>query len=407
MPYPVGDLAVGRRFRVIDAGPRLEKRQDPEPSTSESTPAATSASSTPIETSTPQPTSTTPTTSSTPVETSSAAPTSSSTPVTSPSSTPIESTPAESSTPATSAVPTDPTQSSAVAPQSPIPTVSAISTQSTASDTNAAGPSTRIVTSFFTNGAGSTVTVVFTSTSAGPTVSPSNSGSSNNTGAIVGGVVGGVGGLLLLAALLWLIRRKTHKDKYEENMFAPDRNVDRREMDLAGDDVHDPEAIARPYHLPPSPTRNEMAMSAGTRPLSAHSHGRQLSGQYDEAAVSGVSRPTSGMSYYTQPGSGMGMPMPMPMPMPMSRDHAAHAQSRANSTYDHHTLPSEPTTSEGGSSSARLLKEREARRLHVANDDGGVIVHSDGGRVDEEVEDDAPREIPPTYESIGGSSGAR
>ncbi|KEP53097.1 Mid2 domain protein [Rhizoctonia solani 123E] len=177
-------------------------------------------------------------------------------------------------------------------------------------------------------------------------------------------------------------------------MFAPDRNVDRNEMDLAGDDVDDPEAIARPYHLPPSPTRNEMAMSTSSRPLSAQSHGPTLAGQYDDA----------GASYYTQPGSGMGMHMPMPMPMPMSRDHMAHTHSRANSTLDH-TEPT--TTSEGGSSSARLMKEREARRLHVANDDGGVIVHSDGGRVDEEASDEAPREIPPTYESIGGPSGPR
>lgn len=388
---------------MIDAGPRLGKRQDPEPSTTESTPVETPSSSTPIETSTPQSTSatpTTPTTSSTPVETSTAAP--SSTPVTSSSPTPVE-----SSTLATSTILTDPIQSSAVASQSSISTASAISTQSIASNTNAGGGSTQIVTSFLTNGAGSTVTVVFTSTSAGPTASPSNSGSSN-TGAIVGGVVGGVGGLLLLVALLWLIRRKTHKDKYEENMFAPDRNVDRGEMDLAGDDVHDPEAIARPYHLPPSPTRNEMAMSAGARPLSAQTHDRPLSGQYDETAA-GMSGPTLGSGYYTQPGSGMEMPMPMtmPMPMPMSRDHVAYTQSQATSTYDQHTQPSEPTTSEGGSSSARLMKEREARRLHVANDDGGVIVHSDGGRVDEETEDNAPREIPPTYESISGPSGAR
>ncbi|KAJ1310013.1 hypothetical protein OPQ81_006768 [Rhizoctonia solani] len=183
----------------------------------------------------------------------------SSTPVTSSSSTPVQ-----SPTETTSATPTNPTQSSEVVSQSSISTISTVSTESIASTqfsagtrsitgttTNAAGPSTRVITSFIPNGSGGTVTVVFTSTSAGPTASPSNSGSSSNTGAIVGGVVGGVGGLLLLIALLWFIRRKTHKDKYEENMFAPDRNVDRGEMDLAGDDVHDPEVIARPYHLPP------------------------------------------------------------------------------------------------------------------------------------------------------------
>ncbi|CAE6491567.1 unnamed protein product [Rhizoctonia solani] len=412
MPYAGGDLTVERRFRVIDAGSKLEKRQDPEPSATETTPAVeTPATSTPAETSTPQPTSTststTPATTSTPAETSSAAPTS--TPVaspSSPSSTPVESstpiqptsiassTPIPSITPITSATPTDPVQSSAAASQSSIASISAISTQSTAGTTDAAAPTTRVITSFITNGTGGTVTVVFTSTSAAATASPSNSGSSTNTGAIVGGVVGGVGGVLLLLALLWFIRRKTHNDKYEENMFAPDRNVDRNEMDLAGDDVDDPEAIARPYHLPASPTRNEMTMSTSSRPLSAQSHGPTLAGQYDDA----------GASYYTQPGSGMGMHMPMPMPMPMSRDHMAHTHSRANSTLDH-TEPT--TTSEGGSSSARLMKEREARRLHVANDDGGVIVHSDGGRVDEEASDEAPREIPPTYESIGGPSGPR
>lgn len=188
-------------------------------------------------------------------------------------------------------------------------------------------------------------------------------------------------------------------------MFAPDRNVERGELDLAGDDVHDPEAIAHPYQLPPSPTRNEMAMSANSRPLSAQSgylQDRPLPGPYSEANTTSMSRPTSGMSHYTQPTPGMGMPMPMPM----SLDHLVHSQSRANSTFDHHTQPSEPTTSEGGSSSARMIKEREARRLHVANDNSGVVVHSDGGRVEEEPEE-IPQEIPPTYDSIAGPSGSR
>ncbi|QRW27033.1 hypothetical protein RhiXN_01628 [Rhizoctonia solani] len=408
MDFARRDMLVERRFEVIGAGPRLGKRQDPEPTTTESTPAQTPTSSTPPGTTSILPTSTTPTASTAPIETTTSptSPTSSdpvstpvstptsttpvSTPVTSGPSTPIETSQQSTPTSASPTSPTDPAQTSSAASQSSPSATSEIST-SAAGTTNAPHR-----------------TVLSTSTSVGPTASPSNSGSSNNTGAIVGGVVGGVGGLLLLIALLWFIRRKTHKDKFEENMFAPDRNVDRREMDLAGDDVDDPEAIARPYHLPPSPTRNEMAMSAGSQPLSAQSHGRPLS-ELDEA-TSGMSRPTSGTSYYTQPGSGMGMPMPMsmtmPMPMPMSRDHIAYTHSRANSTHDHLTQPSEPATSEGGSSSARLMKDREARRLHVANDNE-VIVHTDGGRVDEEPEEDAPREIPPTYESIGGPSGAR
>lgn len=185
-------------------------------------------------------------------------------------------------------------------------------------------------------------------------------------------------------------------------MFAPDRNVNREELDLAGDDVNDPEAMAHPYHLPASPSRNEMAMAASSRPLSAQSHsalstGRPLSSNYDEAAGP-MPRPTSGQSYYTQPGG-----MTMPVPMRMSMDHIAYTQSQANSTLDHHNPPSEALSDT--SSSARLMKDREARRMHVANaDNGGVVVHSDGGRVNEEDEE-APQEIPPTYDSIGGPSG--
>jgi hypothetical protein len=187
-------------------------------------------------------------------------------------------------------------------------------------------------------------------------------------------------------------------------MFSPDRNVDRGELDLVeGDDVNDPEAMARPYQLPASPTRPEMGMAANSRPLSMHSgfnQGRPLSSEHHEAMP--IPRPVSGNSYYTQPSTGMGMPVPMPM----SLDHMAHAQSRANSTIDYHSQPSE-ATSDGGSSSTRALKERESRRLHVANSDAGVVVHSDGGRVNEEPEEEQPREIPPTYESIGGPSGPR
>ena len=99
----------------------------------------------------------------------------------------------------------------------------------------------------------------------------------------------------------------------------------------------------------------------------------------------------------------------MPVPMRMSLDHIAYTQSRGGSTLDHHnTTTATNTTSEGlsdTSSSARLTKDREARRMHVANaDHGGVVVHSDGGRVNEEIEE-GPQEIPPTYDSIGGPSG--
>ncbi|KAG8715837.1 hypothetical protein FRC09_016271, partial [Ceratobasidium sp. 395] len=350
------------------------------------------------------------------VETSSRPPTSSADPTTptptssrpSPTSAPVSPSqsptlPTVSETP-TSPVPTDPAESSSVASQS---SASAISTRSVVSSLSHAGSSpvgTQFVTSFITtNGAGqSVVTVSITSNYAVPTSAPSTA-PSTNVGAIVGGVVGGVGGLLVLVALLWFIRRRKKHDKFEENMFEPDRNVDRPVDLVEGDDVNDPEVMARPYHLPPSPTRPEMGMVANTRPLSTESgynYGRPLSSEYHEAM--GVPRPTSGNSYYAPPTAGMSMPTPMPL----SLDHIAHLQSRTNSTVDYSSQPSEGM-SDGGSSSARALKEREARRLHVANNDGGVVVHSDAGRVNEEADEEGPREIPPTYESIGGPSGAR
>ncbi|KAF8610343.1 hypothetical protein BDV93DRAFT_601369 [Ceratobasidium sp. AG-I] len=404
MPYALGDGLVERRYRV-DWDVERAKRQDPEPSSGETSgaPEPTEASTAEPETSTAPPTSSAaePTTSAPPstTPTSAAAPTSNS-----PSQT--ATLPTASATSAPTPTPTSPAESSAAVSQS---SASSASTRSAANSLSSAGSSpvaTQIYTSFITtNAAGqSIVTISITSTYAVPTSAPSSK-SSTNTGAIVGGVVGGVGGLLLLVAVLWFIRRKTKKDQFEDNMFAPDRNVNREELDLAGDNVDDPEAVATPYHLPPSPTRNEMAMAAGVRPLSAHSHsavstGRPLSGAYDEAAGPG-SRPTSGQSYYTQPGGGM----TMPVPMRMSLDHIAYTQSRGNSTLDHHNTTS--ATSEGlsdTSSSARLMKDREARRMHVANaDHGGVVVHSDGGRVNEVEE--GPQEIPPTYDSIGGPSG--
>lgn len=352
-------------------------------------PTSTSESSTaPSTTSIPESTTPVPPTSTTPTNT----PTSNS---------PVQSAtlPTVSATPTPTPTPTDPAESSAVVSQSSVSNASTRSAVSSLSNAGSSPVGTAIYTSFITtNGAGqSIVTISITSTYAVPTTAPAKS--STNTGAIVGGVVGGVGGLLLLIAVLWFIRRRTKKDQFEENMFAPDRNVDRGELDLAGDDVDDPEAMARPYHLPPSPTRNEMSTAAGSQPLSMHSAlstGRPLSGNYDEAA--GMPRPTSGASYYAQPGGGV----TMPIPMRMSLDHVAYTQSRTNSTVDHHNPPSEALSDT--SSSARLMKEREARRMHVSNvDNGGVVVHSDGGRVNEE--DEGPQEIPPTYDSIGGPSG--
>ncbi|QRW14951.1 hypothetical protein RhiLY_13950 [Ceratobasidium sp. AG-Ba] len=396
MPYPLGDWLVERRY-AVEIG--LQRRQDPVSSSPESTPADTETQSSAPETSAAPPTS-------------SEAPTSSA--PTSPTSTPIPSSPTAPSQSATlptvsetssAPTPTDPDQSSSLSSRS---TVSQASTRSVVSSLSNAGSSpvvTQIITSFIgTNSAGqSVVTVSVTSNYAVPTVAPSKS--SQNVGAIVGGVVGGVGGLLILMLLLLFIRRKTKKDKFEDNMFEPDRNID-RPLDLVeGDDVNDPEAIARPYHLPPSPTRPEMGMVANSRPMSMESafQGRPLSSDTHDALS--VPRPTSGGSFYTPPNPGM--TMPVPMPMPLSRDHLAHMQSRANSTADYHSQPTSEAMSDGGSSSARALKEREARRLHVANDDGGVVVHSDAGRVNDPDDDEPPREIPPTYESIGGPSGPR
>ncbi|KAG9127469.1 hypothetical protein FRC07_013400 [Ceratobasidium sp. 392] len=396
MPYALGDSQV-ERWYAVDV--ELERRQDPESSSPESTPPDTEteppSTSSAVETSSAAPTSSADPTTTTPT---SRAPTPTSTPV-SPSQSPTLPTVSETST---TPAPTDPTQSSSVASQSRASTISTRSVFSSLSNAGSAPVGTQFVTSFITtNGAGqSVVTVSITSNYAVPTSAPSKP--STNTGAIVGGVVGGVGGILILVILVWFLRRRTKKDKFEENMFEPDRNVDRPVDLVEGDDVNDPEAIARPYHLPPSPTRPEMGMAANSRPLSAHSgynYGRPLSAEYHEAMS--MPRPTSGNSYYAPPAGGMGMPTPMPL----SLDHIAHLQSRGTSTLDH-SQPSE-TMSDGGSSSARPLKEREARRLHVANDNGGVVVHSDAGRVNENDEDEPPSEIPPTYESIGGPSGAR
>ena len=60
-----------------------------------------------------------------------------------------------------------------------------------------------------------------------------------------------------------------------------------------------------------------------------------------------------------------------------------------------------------GSTGGTLLsqKEMEARGLRVTNTPGegsssGFVQHQDGGRIIPEVEEEAPNEIPPAYDSI-------
>ncbi|KZV62926.1 hypothetical protein PENSPDRAFT_230320 [Peniophora sp. CONT] len=90
--------------------------------------------------------------------------------------------------------------------------------------------------------------------------------------------------------------------------------------------------------------------------------------------------PSDVRNYYygaTPPPGAMGMPMPMPGPM----------SSSSEGSGPHGAAWAPP----------RNLKEREAQRMRVANND--FVQHTDGGRVPEE-DVAAPSEIPPSYDSI-------
>lgn len=276
------------------------------------------------------------------------------------------------------------------------------------------------------------ITSVVTPTTIGDNTTSSTS--SSHTGAIVGGVIGGVAALAIIAAiLLWWFRRRSRKEDFDGN-FDPDRiesnGRHQPDLDLVGHEV-------TPYQYAPG---QEMSQQHHNVPsfLSGGIAGAGAAGVGAAGAVgagaAGAGAMQTQRNYPPGPGSNSGASAPSMYSQPMSDPAFAAYDARSSSHGHSNSLgASSPTnssfpmpgpsgdfrhpspgpslamgsgTSESSATSPGGVipssKEREANpgRFRVAND-GPVIVHQDGGRLDSTPEEEnPPNEIPPTYDSI-------
>lgn len=224
----------------------------------------------------------------------------------------------------------------------------------------------------------------------GGSTSPDDSNSSSNTGAIAGGVVGGVVGLALLGVLVWFLLRRAKERRLEKEF----------------DGNFDPDRFARP------------SVGGGTLPQMgpAEEEDDGVGGRLGASAVGGgVVSPYALYQPTSPPQHSAGSPPPM-----SQRSHDGTTSSSGYTPYDPYMGPQIPfgaAATHGGASFQDPAhpgvvlgtKEREALRqrghYNVANPDEphDVLVHQDGGRVDEEPSSSSGRdEIPPTYDSLLG-----
>ncbi|KAL4241718.1 hypothetical protein ABKN59_000895 [Abortiporus biennis] len=235
-----------------------------------------------------------------------------------------------------------------------------------------------------------------------PTVtSSSNSSSNSNAGAIAGGVVGGVAGLaIILALLFFFFRKRNHNDEFDGN-FDPDRVPTGRpgELDLGAAEV-------TPYTYGESGGgAPEMAQSGVPSFLAAGTGGATTSSgpsAYNATSNTAPSQYSDGSQYgdyaaYAEYAGG-------------NPSREAYGVPPRNSDFRHPSPgPSIAPTADTSATPPSVLapgvlpssKEREAMsQRRVVNDSGRVVQHQDGGRLESTAEEDVPREIPPSYDSI-------
>lgn len=306
---------------------------------------------------------------------------------------------------------------------SAIPTSSDTITNIPSNSESSIPPSqTTITSTFVTTGAdGATITTLIVSESTVPGSAPTgdssgaSSGTTSRTGAIAGGVVGGVVGLALLAVLTWFLLRRAKQRRIEKEFdgnFDPDRfarpsgsapggtlpNVGSTDDDdgmggrLAASTVGG--GVVSPYGLYQSTPSESPPRSP--QPMSQFSH--------NDATTT-----SSGYAPY-DPYSNPHSPSQMPVPMPVA---GIYNQGPPSDT-------SSPSAYSRPSGVIPSAKEREAMsqqgRFNVINPDiqenyvapssSSVLVHQDGGRLDNQSPSSARDEIPPTYDSLQGGGGS-
>ena len=206
------------------------------------------------------------------------------------------------------------------------------------------------------------------------------------------------------------------------------------DADLVGTGTDgDPSTLAHPYHMEAGAAGVGAAAAVAARqsghfqgpaPGQVFDHGQY--GQSPYPAVASNSGHGHGRSMSGGPGS-MGMVDGRPISGVMS---SGRQSPFSPTTYEPssvagwHPSATSPTTASGvggafmagsnqTSSSPAQAANAKSTQMHVANDEGPVMQHRDGGRVDPESHGSpAPQEVPPSYDSIpqdgpSTSAGAR
>jgi hypothetical protein len=284
-----------------------------------------------------------------------------------------------------------------------------------------------------TDAAGSTIFITSVVTGSWPTVvastPTSSSSSSSHTAAIVGGAVGGGVVALALAALFFfcLRRRRSLKDEFDGD-FDPDRVIGHSagggtlpQLDLA-DEVT---PIPQPYTDRPhdgsmrqygdkygdTPYATGAAAGGATSPLSSPSHYSDGTSYYHGGGTqSGEGYPPNSQFLQAGASSGSGAYPQQPLNLYGAAPADWHTP-RPMASPPPSTVAS--ATTGGTGPSARSAKEREAMgrggqgsgpvlglatQHEVPEGSEDVVVHQDAGRAPSD--EHAPREIPPSYDSI-------
>jgi len=272
-----------------------------------------------------------------------------------------------------------------------------------------------------TNSQGETSTILSSSTSTSLAAvntgssGGNSSGSSSHVGAIVGGAVGGVVGLALLLLGAWFLAKRRRRNEFDgdfdpDSVAGPVGRGGRQSLDGPSGAEVTPFVMNNQSRGPTLPQMGEhdagvpaalVAGGAGYGASTAHSYSNPSEGGYPQSEGS-----------------------LLPNPYPASSDRSDYTQGQGRQDYlagvPEHTSgsPTQATTSIYSQfSQPRSAKEREAyqqrfglaggsgpRPLMLANnseEDAPVIVHQDGGRIPENDEEErAQKEIPPTYDSL-------
>jgi len=304
-------------------------------------------------------------------------------------------------------------------------TTTAAGTTPTTTTPRSSSSSTVVQTSVISSN-GVPITTIYTTTAiAAQSTTTTAAASSSHIGPIVAGVVGGIAAIGIIGLILFFfLKRRRDLDDFDGN-FDPDRVVGHStgggtlpQIDLR-DEVtpfeYGAPGVGEPGHMSQYGDNPYFVTGAGqvapsARSMSPPSHYRNPSSEgtvFNQPA--GTGSDTTGSNYGPSVYGGGGLPPgagagAMRVPSPPG---STSSMSQPRSAKEREALTQRFGLSGGGLGLATQHEENYDPAAGPVNAGGGhsrgpsdeVVVHSDGGRVNQEHEV-GPTEIPPAYDSI-------